>query len=652
MKIKILLISLVSVALVGCGAQPSASSSKKSESSSEITSSEKTSNSREKSSSSSEESKSSNPSSSVITSYLITFNDYDGSLLESKKWDVGTIPSYNYKINHDNEEWKYTFAGWSLSKGGEVITLPEVSGEATYYAVLNKTKQQYTITFNTNGGSEVSPITKDYGSTVNKPDDPIKDGYVFVSWCDDSSLLNKVEWPLTLTLNRTLYAKWNTKIDIKGYLSSLMSSLKQNPYSYIPETMRPTNKDNFVSKGEVSYNFSSFTNVSTIKYGGFGEQWQMVIDNIQQSQLFYELFSVCDTVINSSVVTFNNWFDNNPSSTNKEINETGYYAKVEFANNVLTYTIQVKTGVTLPVFGEVLPQINMRYDILNKEKAVRVNLTDTNAMRYLISEDSYTFAIKYGIDGVNRSALCSLVKDDETIAGHIYEYINIVGKDLVKSCADFYIDEEYTSVVGNKASGIIGMNNYINELYKTSQGKLIGYKIQETISKTFPVIGEFTATYHTLWFNLNNITGINSVKVLEHTSENENAFNPNDIYVNESNKLFKPAYNSKLTIKTSREFDIELRKQYRFGMVDDVLTTYTTEIPMMFIQDDHDGYTNYSDFVSHIKKENGITASVNLSAQYLAKIRLDYEELIPLFITNKDLIDSEYIQNWIGNPVK
>ena len=44
-------------------------------------------------------------------------------------------------------------------------------------------------------------------------------------------------------------------------------------------------------------------------YDGFGKRWHMVIDNIDQSQLFYNVTSIGKTVINTSVATFNNFSD-------------------------------------------------------------------------------------------------------------------------------------------------------------------------------------------------------------------------------------------------------------------------------------------------------------------------------------------------------
>jgi diaminopimelate dehydrogenase len=66
-------------------------------------------------------------------------------------------------------------------------------------------------------------------------------------------------------------------------------------------------------------------NIANITYGGKGEQWKMVYDNIEQSQLFFNVLSVVDSIATLSVAGFNNYLDENPASTAHYVFESGIY---------------------------------------------------------------------------------------------------------------------------------------------------------------------------------------------------------------------------------------------------------------------------------------------------------------------------------------
>ncbi len=97
----------------------------------------------------------------------------------------------------------YTQVGWSTVDGGEkVYDFKDIytKNEAlTLYPVWNTNK--YTITFDTNGGSEIAPITQDYGTEITAPDDPTRKGYTFKGW--------DKEIPKTMPAkNITVKAQW------------------------------------------------------------------------------------------------------------------------------------------------------------------------------------------------------------------------------------------------------------------------------------------------------------------------------------------------------------------------------------------------------------------------------------------------------------
>ena len=134
-------------------------------------------------------------------------------------WDVTYQPGENgdgnavtdVKLYNDNLTMRgalftrtgHTQVGWATVDGGEKVYGFEdvyTKNEAlTLYPVWNTNK--YTITFDTNGGSEIAPITQDYGTNITAPADPTREGYTFIGW--------DMEIPTTMPAeNITLKAKW------------------------------------------------------------------------------------------------------------------------------------------------------------------------------------------------------------------------------------------------------------------------------------------------------------------------------------------------------------------------------------------------------------------------------------------------------------
>ena len=69
-------------------------------------------------------------------------------------------------------------------------------------------KKEFTITFDTQGGSEVKPITIAEGATITLPRNPTKEGYIFDGWYLSDAFVEKFVATKTITGDITLYAKW------------------------------------------------------------------------------------------------------------------------------------------------------------------------------------------------------------------------------------------------------------------------------------------------------------------------------------------------------------------------------------------------------------------------------------------------------------
>ena len=113
----------------------------------------------------------------------------------------------------------YRFGGWYYDNSGSEAKWDFGTDTVTRAMTLKaKWVQTYTVTFDTNGGSAVDPVTVDAGSTVSKPADPMKSGHNFGGWYKDSML--QTPWNFandTVTADTTLYAKWTANLPAPSY---------------------------------------------------------------------------------------------------------------------------------------------------------------------------------------------------------------------------------------------------------------------------------------------------------------------------------------------------------------------------------------------------------------------------------------------------
>ena len=133
----------------------------------------------------------------TVNKYTIKFVNEDGAVLQSSSVAYGETPEYTGEtpVKEATAQYTYTFAGWDKE-----ITL--VTGEATYTATYTSTVNKYTVTFVDGDRVIKEAVGYDYGTDwadVEKPDNPVKDGYAFTGW---------VNTPETVTENVTVNATW------------------------------------------------------------------------------------------------------------------------------------------------------------------------------------------------------------------------------------------------------------------------------------------------------------------------------------------------------------------------------------------------------------------------------------------------------------
>jgi uncharacterized repeat protein (TIGR02543 family) len=106
-----------------------------------------------------------------INQYTITFDTNGGSEIAPITQDYGT----EITVPADPTRKGYTFKGWDKE-------IPETMPAENITVKAQWGINQYTITFDTNGGSEIAPITQDYGTEITAPDNPTRKGYTFKGW--------------------------------------------------------------------------------------------------------------------------------------------------------------------------------------------------------------------------------------------------------------------------------------------------------------------------------------------------------------------------------------------------------------------------------------------------------------------------------------
>ena len=162
-----------------------------------------------------------------INQYTITFDANGGSEIAPITQDYGT----NITAPANPTRKGYTFKGWDKE-------IPKTMPAENMTVKAQWEINQYAITFDTNGGSEIAPITQNYGTKITAPADPTRKGYTFKGW--------DKEIPETMPAeNMTVKAQWEINqytitFDTNG--GSEIAPITQNYGTKITTPADPTRK--------------------------------------------------------------------------------------------------------------------------------------------------------------------------------------------------------------------------------------------------------------------------------------------------------------------------------------------------------------------------------------------------------------------------
>ena len=180
------------------------------------------------------------------------------------------------KAEHSWDGGNVTVEPTTEKEGAMVYTCTVCRREKTEKIDKLVAETEYTITFDSKGGSAVQPVKASAGAAITAPADPTKDGFVFAGWyesTDGGVTLSDTAFSFSYMPARvfTLYAKWATA-DIKGKTfnkvdatveweseavkQALLSEMEMTEEQYIQ----------FVASSKITFEFAADKNTATVTY--------------------------------------------------------------------------------------------------------------------------------------------------------------------------------------------------------------------------------------------------------------------------------------------------------------------------------------------------------------------------------------------------
>ncbi|MBO5216037.1 MAG: hypothetical protein J6B79_07605 [Clostridia bacterium] len=396
------------------------------------------------------------------------------------------------------------------------------------------------------------------------------------------------EYEATATLTnvnyntKTLNAKM-TIVNIVDTAKNIMDKIMQRPdaWSFMPESFRMEEK---AYSTDPSIDFSqNFVNVSDVKKNYIGKQMYVLWDGLVGFESFLSkldlVYAAGETIANA----YQQFINDNPENyTSWEGEVAGFKLKIELQN-----------GTSRLLAGNSAFSIELYADSDNNVNKGRIQVAQNVIANYEMRDDYLKFTSAMEVSGVGILKQVEFVRNDDVVSGYFYEYTGAESV-AVKTSAVIRFDEDYTVVMSAKRESDDLLVNGYEEVYSTQTGEMISAEVEESV---------LISDYDTHWVNVYDVSGINSVKAVKNDVDINPTKNQNDIYVNGSQDVFVPEYNTVAFVKTSRHYDIEMREVYYVvKKVEGDKTTYEvvkTEIPMVFVQEE-----NIEDFASEVKENN------------------------------------------------
>ena len=340
----------------------------------------------------------------------------------------------------------YTFGGWNKADGTAWdYASDKVTDNITLYAKW--AANTYTITFDTAGGSEIAPITQDYGTVITAPEAPTREGYTFIGW--------DKEIPTTMPAeNMTVTAQWKINqyaitFDTAG--GSEIDSITQDYSSIITAPANPTREGYTFIGWDMKIPATMPAEDITIT-----AQWKDIEKPTGEIRVGTSKWK---TFLNN--ITFGLFFKDTQTVTITAADNSGETVKIEYLLSAKEYTKAELDGITFTAYTA---PFGIDPD---NEYVIYVRLTDNaDNVSYICSDGIVLDSIAPVISGVeNTKTYCTA--QTVTITEEYVDTVTVSGTavtlDENKSFILSAADGEQKIVVTDKAGNTAEMTVTVND---------------------------------------------------------------------------------------------------------------------------------------------------------------------------------------------
>ena len=150
---------------------------------------------------------------SLVLKLFYTRNTYDYTVRHIKQLPDGSYDEANAEVETLSGKFEALAVVTAKDYGShyptnDADTKQNIKIEEGLTIDVKYNLDEHTLTFETNGGSAINPVTVRHGNAVARPADPTKDKYTFIGWYADPEFTKEYDFATVLEADKTIYAKF------------------------------------------------------------------------------------------------------------------------------------------------------------------------------------------------------------------------------------------------------------------------------------------------------------------------------------------------------------------------------------------------------------------------------------------------------------